>query len=203
MAEEPDRIRDDIELTRAQLAHDVDRLADKTSPSRVAQRRWATTKAKVRGMTDRVMGAAHDGGGTVKDKTSGALDTVKDKTSGALDTVKDTAGDVAGQIQQAPVTVRRQAQGNPIAVGLVAFGAGMLAGSLLPATNLEKRAGRQVREHADELMEPVRQPLAETAQDLGDSAKEAAASVRDTAKDAARTTAESAKDSARGATTGS
>jgi methyl-accepting chemotaxis protein len=201
MVEEPDRIRDDIELTRAQLAHDVDRLADKTSPSRVAQRGWASTKAKVRGVTDRVMGTAHDGGTTMKDKTSGALDTVKDKASSAVDTVKDTAGDVAGPIQQAPTTVRRQAQGNPIAVGLIAFGAGMLAGSLLPATDLEKRAGRQVREHADELIEPVRQPLTETAKDLGDSAKEAAASVRDTAKHAARTTAESAKGSAKDAAT--
>jgi len=44
MAEEPDQIRDDIELTRTRLAHDVDRLADKTSPTRVAQRRWTGAK---------------------------------------------------------------------------------------------------------------------------------------------------------------
>jgi hypothetical protein len=33
---------------------------------------------------------------------------------------------------------RRQTQGNPIAAGLIAFGAGMLVASLLPATDLEK-----------------------------------------------------------------
>ena len=71
MAEAPHHIRDDIELTRARLAHDVDRLADKTSPGRVAQRGWQNTKAKVLGVTERVtervMGSAHDGGSTVKD----------------------------------------------------------------------------------------------------------------------------------------
>ena len=188
MAEAPDHIRDDIELTRARLAQDVDRLADKTSPGRVAQRGWQNTKAKVRGVTDRVMGAAHDGGGTVKDKASGAVDAVK-----------DTAGDVAGHARQAPAAVRRQTQGNPIAAGLIAFGAGLLTASLLPATEMEKRAGRQVRDHADELIEPVREPLTEAARDLGDRAKDAASAVGDTAKDAARSTAQSTAGTAKDA----
>jgi hypothetical protein len=201
VVEEPDRIRDDIELTRAQLAHDVDRLADKTSPSRVAQRSWQNTKARARGVADRVMGTAHDGGGAVKDRTSSAVDTVKDKASGAVDTVKETAGDVAEQVQRAPAAARRQTQGSPIAAGLIAFGAGLLAASLLPATELEKRAGRQVRDHAGELVEPIREPLTEAAHDLGDSARQAATAVGDTAKDAARNTAQSARSTAQDAAT--
>src|SRR5205085_2433929 len=114
VVEEPDRIRDDIELTRAQLAHNVDRLADKTSPTRVAQRGWRNTKEKVLDVkdrvTERVMGAAYDGGSTVQDKTSSAVDTVKDKTSDAAAAVKDKAGDVATHIQQAPAAARRQTQ---------------------------------------------------------------------------------------------
>jgi hypothetical protein len=196
VVEEPDRIRDDIELTRAQLAHNVDRLADKTSPTRVAQRGWQNTKGKVRGVTERVMGAAHDGGSTVQDKTSNAVDTVKDRTSDAAAAVKDKTGDVATQVQRAPAIARRQTQGNPIAAGLIAFGVGLLGASLLPATELEKRAGRQVRDHADELIEPVRGPLTEAAQDLGDDAKGAAYAVRDSARDAAQTTAQSAKSTA-------
>jgi hypothetical protein len=187
MAEESDQIRDDIELTRTQLAHDVDRLADKTVPSRVAQRQWGRAKAKVRGVSDRVMGAASDNGSTIKDKASGALGTVQDKTS-----------DVAGQVKQAPAAINEQTRGNPVAAGLIAFGAGLLVASLMPASNVEKRAGQQLRDHADDLIEPVRQPLTESVQQvrdgMGDSAKEAAASVRDTAKDAARTTAKAAKD---------
>ena len=40
MAEGPDRIREDIETTRAELARNVDALADRTVPTRVARRRW-------------------------------------------------------------------------------------------------------------------------------------------------------------------
>jgi len=183
MAEAPDDIRDDIEVTRARLAHDVDRLADKTSPSRIAQRRWTGAKSKVRGLSDRVMGTARDTGSTAKDKASSA------------------ASEVADQVRHAPEMVTQQTQGNPIAAGLIAFGAGMLVASLLPATRIERQAGQTLREHGSDLIEPVRQPLAESAkhvgEDLGDRAREAATSVRDTAKDAAQTTAESTKDSAR------
>jgi len=35
---DPEQIRREIEATRAELAHDVDRLADRTSPKRVARR---------------------------------------------------------------------------------------------------------------------------------------------------------------------
>ena len=49
MAEEPDRLRQDIENTRASLTRDVDLLAEKTSPKKVAQRRWTSVKEKVMG----------------------------------------------------------------------------------------------------------------------------------------------------------
>jgi hypothetical protein len=183
MAEEPDDIRDDIEVTRARLARDVDRLADKTSPSRIVQRRWTGTKSKVRGLSDRVMGTARDTGSSAKDKASTA------------------ASEVADQVRHAPEMVTQQTQGNPIAAGLIAFGAGMLVASLLPTTSIERQAGQTLREHGSDLIEPVRQPLAESAQHVGehisDHAREAAAAVRDTATDAAKTTAESTKDSAR------
>jgi hypothetical protein len=196
MAEEPDQIRDDIEVTRTQLAHDVDRLADKTSPSRVAQRRWGNAKARLRGMSDRVMGTASNGGASVKDKASDVAGTVKDKAG-------DVAGQVADQVRDAPAMVSRQTQGNPIAAGLIAFGAGMLVASLLPATEVEKRAGQQLREQTGGLADQVREPLQESAQhlreDLGDHAREAVASVKDTAKVAAQSTAQTAKDNAQSA----
>jgi hypothetical protein len=140
------------------------------------------------------------GGDRVQGKASGAVDTVRDKASEAAGSVRETAGEVAERVQRAPATARRQTQGNPIAAGLIAFGAGLLAASLLPATELERRAGRQVRDHADELIEPVREPLTEATHDLGDSARQAASAVAGTAKDAARTTAQSARSTAQDAT---
>jgi len=119
-------------VTRARLAHDVDRLADKTNPSRIAQRRWSGTKSKVRGLSERVMGAARDSGGSAKDKVSSAAEQAAD------------------QVRQAPEMVSRQTPGNPIAAGLIAFGAGMLVASLLPATTIERQAGQALREHGSD-----------------------------------------------------
>jgi gas vesicle protein len=214
MAEEPDQIRDDIELTRAQLAHDVDRLTDKTSPKRVAQRRWSSVKDTVRGVSDRVIGspsstpgAGHHRAGavvdTVKDKAGDVTETVKDKASTVAATVQDHAGQVVDQVHDAPAAVTRRTQGNPVAAGLIAFGAGLLAASLLPTTEVEQRAARRLREQTGDVVEPAKEQLKEAAQslkaDLGGSAQEAVASVKDTAKDAALATKDAATESARNA----
>ncbi|ADD45648.1 DUF3618 domain-containing protein [Stackebrandtia nassauensis] len=47
MVETPDRIRSDIESTRAELTHDVNRLADRVSPRRIARRRWHVLRDKL------------------------------------------------------------------------------------------------------------------------------------------------------------
>jgi hypothetical protein len=98
MVEEPDRIRDDIESTRAALARDVDRLADKASPTRVAQRRWTSVKEKVRGVSDKVMGTPAGGahaapGPTARagDRASALASQAGDKAGEAVDQVKETA----------------------------------------------------------------------------------------------------------------
>ena len=87
MAEEPDRLKQDIENTRASLTRDVDLLAEKTSPKKVAQRRWTSVKEKVMGSTDAARHAASDTAGTVQDKASSAS-TVQDKASQLGDTAR-------------------------------------------------------------------------------------------------------------------
>ena len=49
MVEEPDRVRRDIEATRASLTRDVDLLAEKASPRQAARRRWTAVREKVMG----------------------------------------------------------------------------------------------------------------------------------------------------------
>ena len=83
MAEEPDRLRQEIENTRASLTRDVDLLAEKTSPKKVAQRRWTSVKEKVMGTSEHARHAASDTAGTVQDKASSAVGTVQDKASSA------------------------------------------------------------------------------------------------------------------------
>jgi hypothetical protein len=210
MAEEPDRIRDEIEDTRAELARDVDRLADKTSPGRVAQRRWTAVKEKVMGTPRHAAGGSRpmadttrSAVGTVQDAASRAGDKVSETASRAGDKAGETAQDVADTVREAPRKVARQTQGNPIAAGVIAFGVGLLAASLIPTTEAEKRAGQQLRENIDELPDEVREPLRESAQQLKDdvsgTVQDAAYQVKDTAAAAARTTGQEAKESAKDA----
>lgn len=198
MVEEPERIRDDIEVTRAELARNVDRLADRTNPARMAQRRWEGVKGKVRGVSERVMGAPTNAVSSTRESAGAAADRARELATETGDRARAAAADVAGTVRQAPGRVARQTQGSPVAAGLIAFGVGLLAASLMPATDAERRAGQELRDRAPDLLEPVREPLAESAQqlreDLGGSVRDAADEVRGTAKEAVVET----KDQARG-----
>jgi hypothetical protein len=204
MGSRPEELRTEIEQTREELAYDVDRLADRTVPTRVAGRKWEGAKTRVRSVTDRVMGArdtardkASSAGGTVKDAASTAGSKVQDAASTASDKVQDAASTAADTVRQTPDMVVRQTQGNPLAVGLIAFGIGLLTASLLPETEAEKRAGGAVAERSGDLVEKAKETAREMADDLGGTAREAADQVKQTAREAAQTTADQAKESGR------
>ncbi|MGX1886783.1 IS3 family transposase [Streptomyces sp. NPDC055287] len=97
--------------------------------------------------------------------------------------------DLAGK---APSQVKRQTQDSPLGAGLIAFGAGMLTAALLPTTEAEERAGQKLREHSDELLEPVKQTVVEAAQEVKEETREPAAqaveAVKGTAEEAAEAT---------------
>lgn len=200
MAEAPDRIKQDIAETRSELARDVDALADRTLPNRVARRGWTEAKAKVRTVTDKVMGTPNGGDGAVA-STVGAI-------QGAATQVGEKAGDVASSVatsvRQTPGAVAHGTQGNPIAAGVIAFGVGLLAASLIPATELERRAGQQIRDNAGDLMDQVREPLTESAEQIKEDAVASATvaldDIKQTAKDAAQATKEQAAHSMHEAT---
>jgi uncharacterized protein YjbJ (UPF0337 family) len=192
VGEEPDRLRQDIEQTRASLTRDVDLLADKTSPTQVAQRRWTSMKEKVMGSTEH---ARHAAGGTA----SSAVGTVQDKASQLTDLAGDKAHGAADAVRGAPQTVAGQAQGNPLAAGIIAFGAGLLAATLIPVTDAERRAGQQLKDHSDELTGPVKGVAAGFKDDVSGTVQEAVAQVKDTAQDAVQTTKGQAQSSAQDA----
>jgi uncharacterized protein YjbJ (UPF0337 family) len=182
MAQEPDRIRSDIESTRTALTRDVDLLTEKTSPAKVARRQWGTLKEKVMGSTP-------------KHATQNAAASVQD----AAGSVKEAAGTATDAVKDAPQKVAGATQGNPLAAGVIAFGVGLLAASIIPATEAEKRAGRQVKDNAGDLVEPLKEPARQIADDVKGSVQDAAQEVKGTAVDAAQTTKEEARQSAKNA----
>lgn len=184
MSDSPDAIRHNIEQTRRELGSDVDALADKVSPSKMVERQTNKVKGAIGSVRDRVMGAADDAGSSISHAGSSAVSNVGD--------LKDRA-----------VT---KAEGNPLAVGLIAFGAGLLLSSLIPASDREKEVADKVKEQAQPLVDEVSGVAKEVGEHLREPAREAATAVKDAAtesvehvKTEAATAADDVKTQAKGA----
>lgn len=155
----------DIETTRDHLSRDIDELSDKVSPHRVMQRRKESAKDRIGSVRHKLMGSAS----SVKHNVSSSGDSMSSSAEGAVD------------------TVTAKAEGNPLAAGLVAFGAGMLVSALIPASDKEAHAARQVVETAKEkgLADEAKSVGHEMGSHLKDSATEAAQEVKATAQESA------------------
>lgn len=138
-------------------------------------------------------GAQH-AAGTLSDTASSAGQAVSGAASSAGSAVSGAASSAADAVSQAPQVLRRQTRGNPLAAGVIAFGAGWLISSLLPATQREQQLAMQAKDRAGELAQPVtdaaKQVAAEVKDNLQQPAQQAVAQVKETAQDAGRTVAE-------------
>jgi gas vesicle protein len=196
-------LREEIEERREDLGRDFEAIGDRVSPARIAERKTEAMKSKLRGVKEAVMGTADDVTGGAHDTIEGVRESAHDLAGTASDKVHamtETAGAV-------PATIRHQTQGNPLAAGLVAFGLGLLAASLLPASRRERQLARRVEPQLQDaartiadtgrgMAEELKPVVQEHAEALRDSATEAAHHVADQAKDAALTTADQAQQSA-------
>jgi len=189
--DDPDAIRRDIEATQAELSSDVDALADKVTPSKVVHRKVDSAKDRVVDVRDRVMGKADETTARVSDTAHGMTGSVSD--------AGHRAGDLASSAKE---QTRSKARGNPLAAGLIAFGAGWLVGSLLPATEKEKETAAQAKDRLQEKAQPVMEQAKESAREVGENlkqpAQEAAQSVKDRATDATETVKGEARSGAQG-----
>lgn len=156
MTNNPDEIRAEIEVTRADLGTDVDALADKVTPSKIAHRQAGRMRNTFTRARDRVMGSTSELG-----------------EQGA-----DAMADAAQ-------TVRAKAEGNPLAVGLIAFGIGWLAASLIPASQKEKELASSVKDAAAPLVGEAKNAAKDVADSLQEPARHAADEVKQAAADAA------------------
>lgn len=212
MGTEPDELKSEVEDTRARLAHNVDRLADRAAPGRIARRKADAAQGRLTGLKERVMGSAdrtsggQTPGGQAGEKAQDLAQNASEAAGQAGDAARRTAGQVGQSVKEAPDQLTRQTQGSPLAAGLIAFGAGMLAAALLPVSEAEERAGAQLRDHSDSMIQPAKQAGQEAAQELKEGmrqpAMEAAESVKSTAQEAAEDTKQQAQDSGREAASG-
>jgi len=196
MAQEPDQLKQQIENTRASLTRDVDLLAEKTSPSKVAKRRWTAAKEKVMGSSEHGKHAVSDTASQVSDKVGDKASQVGDKACQLGDAASEKAHQAADAVRSTPQVVASQTQGNPLAAGIIAFGVGLLASTLIPVTDLEKRAGQQLKDNSGELTDKVKDVATELKDDLAGPAQDAVGQVKQTAQDAVQTTKDTAQSNA-------
>ena len=215
MSTDPDEIRSEIDQTQRELSADVNALTEKLSPPRMVERRVRHTRAAMTNMKDRIMGNTTHGtsdvyqtagstspgvGEAISSRTSAARDTAASAAASTASAAASTASSAADAARSAPDRVRRRTEGNPLAAGLIAFGAGWLLASLIPASEPEQQAAGQVKDFATEQGRPVAQQLGEAgqqaAQQLRESAQERVEYVKDTATDAASTVAREAHSAA-------
>jgi hypothetical protein len=209
MTSDPDEIRSNIERTQQNLSADVDALAQKVSPPRIVQRQVQRTRSTMTNLKDRIMGSAGEqapamGTGAmsagmsssassardaVMENASSARDAVMENASSAKDAVMEKAASAADAASAVPAAARQRTRGNPLVAGLVAFGAGWLLSSLLPATGPEQQAASQVKDLAMEKGRPVAEQLSKAGQQAGqelrESARQRAEVVKETAAGAA------------------
>jgi hypothetical protein len=200
MTSDPDQIRSSIEQTQQHLSADVDALAEKVSPPRIMERRVQQTRSAMTNFKDAIMGNTADAtsaiGGTASSVAGSAKDvagSAKDVAGSAKDTMAAKASSAGGMAGSVPEQARQRARGNPLAAGLIAFGAGWLLSSLLPATEREQQAAAELKDLAAEKGGPVKEQLSQAGQgatqSLRESAQQRAQSVKETATGAASTVA--------------
>ena len=178
MGKTAEDLKNDLEQQRESLGRDLVAIGYRVSPGRMVERRKHAVRQSVGRARNAVMG--------VKDSTAGHT---SDALSNAVSSVGDTASSVGSAVSGAPHAISVQTQGNPFAAGLIAFGVGALAGSLLPTTRREEQAVAQVQP----ALESAAEELSQGAQAVAESAKEHATEAVQHLKGQAQDAAESVK----------
>jgi uncharacterized protein YjbJ (UPF0337 family) len=171
----------------------MDAIGDRVSPGRVVSRRVDRARQASTRVRHHIMGPPRS-----------AASSVKETAGSATDTVSDAMSTVGAQVQQAPQRITEGAQGNPLAAGAVAFGLGVLLGSLAPPTREEERVAEKVLPAVQDEAKAIGQAVAESArdnaqqavEDVKGQAQEAAEEVRGRAEEAAGQVKEQAQGAA-------
>ena len=174
MGQEPDRIRAEIEQTRADMSETVDALGYKADVKSRAkdnlQGKKESAKESIVGVKDRIVGAGDSVTSSVSDRTPDS-DEVKHKAKKAASV----------------------AQENPLGIAIGSVAVGFIAGMLIPSTRVED-------EKLGAVAEDVKAKVTETGQEaleLGKQvAQDAAQSAQETVKESGQQHAQQVKDSA-------
>lgn len=189
MASRTDELREDIEQKREEIGYTVDQLQNRVSPARITARGryrvrqwWTDTK-------DRIMGNDQS-----EYPWEAGMRRINEQAGNLTDKASDLAKEVKEGVAETPAMVRRQTQGNPVAVGVIAFGGGLLVGTLLPESAGERNIAQRLEPGVAGLAEEATQVGKQIAEDVQSSAKDAIEDLKDQSSAAAEGVKDEAKD---------
>jgi hypothetical protein len=171
LPQEPDQLRREIAATRTDMDRTLAELEDRVSPTRIKERQTAKVRSRWSDVKTSVMGSADD---------------AQDRGAALADQAQGSLQDAQQAVKHSPQQLEDATRGNPLAAGLIAFGIGALAGSLLPASAPERKVASELR---DQFEEPVKEQLQrsgdEVRTELQDHAQVAVEDTKRTAQQAA------------------
>jgi hypothetical protein len=177
-------LRREIEHRRQDLGRDLEVIGDRVSPGRMADRSRERTRRRVVGLRDRLMGTTQPPART----------TFGDDEPGLRDRV---AGAASGLTDHDPASaVQERVQGSPIAMGMVAFGIGFVAGSVIPPSRSERELAHRLEPGITQLAEGVAQQGREVGEHLAPAARDEAQALKGEASKAAGHVAQSGREEA-------
>jgi gas vesicle protein len=174
MGEDPDRIRAEIEQTRAQMEGTVDALGYKAD---------VKTRAKE---------SLQDTRDSAKESVVGATRSVREKLVGAKDTVSETTPD-REQFDRKARQAKGLAQENPVGLALGAVAVGFVAGLLVPSTRVEDE---KLGDVSDQVIETAKETGQEALEHGKQVAQETAQSAQETLKDSVQQHGQEIKETA-------
>jgi hypothetical protein len=192
MAERTDELREEIDQKREDIGYTVDQIQNRVSPSRITARGRHRLRRWWIDARDRVMG---------NEETQYPWDRQVQRVSEGVEDMAQRGSEMMSQVREGitetPEMIRRRTQGSPVAAGVIAFGGGLLVGSLLPETQTE----RKVTQNLEPAVAGLAQKAGEIGKEVADDVKTTATEAIEEVKENASVAAESVKDEAKEAVT--
>jgi hypothetical protein len=168
-------LRRDIATQRQEIGRDLEAIGDRLSPGRVADRSRERAKRRVSTWRERVMGTVGDARGRIGEAVPSA----------------PSMG--SGSSQSPTEMVEERVEGSPLVAGMVAFGIGFIAGSVIPASSKEKELARSVEPQLGQIAQEASETARTAGEHLAPVVQEEAEAVKGEATEAASSVAGTAK----------
>ncbi|GIG86033.1 DUF3618 domain-containing protein [Plantactinospora endophytica] len=196
MTSDPSQIRADINRTQDTLGANMNALGDRMNPRNAANRQAGKVRGGWQRIRENVMGStAH-----ARDNVMGARDNVMGTAQHARETSQARLAGAGNRLQSMGQQARQQPEGHPLAAGLIAFGLGVIASALLPASDPERRMAGRLRdefsEHSGQLKQQATGAAQQAREHLREPVQQATESVRSKAGQQAGGMREQARSSA-------